>query len=198
MSGNTRWTKLLGSRVSKSVSLQSTLILSSSLNCSFISSQLIWSDRVKNSRKNGGRHTDNQIYGNVRLAEQVIHLAKEPPKFLPLQQLIGLQVIDTKGSLIGNVKDISLDFENKDIALKVATKSRGEMDFGWDDVQSVEDVVLLKKQVDTPPLPPDNKPDSASEQTVQAVQAALICPGCGASSPARAKFCSKCGAALKS
>jgi sporulation protein YlmC with PRC-barrel domain len=34
---------------------------------------------------------------------------------MPLQQFVGLQVIDTKGSLVGNVKDVSLDFENKDI-----------------------------------------------------------------------------------
>lgn len=122
-------------------------------------------------------------------------MSKDARKFLPIQQFIGLQVIDTRGSLIGNVKDVSLDFGNKDISLKVATKSKGEIDFGWDDVQSVEDVVLLKKQVDVPPSsPPDDKHLSSTEQPVQAV---LICPSCGASSPARAKFCAKCGAGLK-
>jgi len=121
-------------------------------------------------------------------------MTKDSRKFLPLQELVGLQVIDTKGSLVGNVKDVSLDFENKDISLKVATKNMGEMDFGWEDVQSVEDVVLLKKPVDVTPSRPENKPSSPVEQAVQAL---LICPSCGASSPARAKFCSKCGADLK-
>jgi sporulation protein YlmC with PRC-barrel domain/ribosomal protein L40E len=122
-------------------------------------------------------------------------VSKDSRKYVPLQQFIGLQVIDTKGSLVGNVKDISLDFEAKDICLKVATKNKGEMDFGWDDVQSVEDVVLLKKQVDMSVSPPENKPESSGEQGVQAL---LICSSCGASSPARAKFCSRCGAELRS
>jgi len=123
-----------------------------------------------------------------------MRMTKDPRKFMPLQQFVGLQVIDTKGSLVGNVKDVSLDFENKDISLKVATKNRGEMDFGWEDVQSVEDVVLLKKPVDVTPSGPENKLSSSGEQAVQTL---LICPSCGASSPARAKFCSKCGADLK-
>jgi len=131
----------------------------------------------------------------MSLGEQVIRVPQQPRKFMPIQQFIGLQVIDTKGSLLGNVKDVSLDFENKDISLKVATKNKGEMDFSWDDVQSVEDVVLLKKQVDMAPSPPESKPDSSAEQASQPL---LICPSCGASSPARAKFCSKCGADLRS
>ncbi len=125
----------------------------------------------------------------------MILVPKDTRKLIPIQQFIGLQVIDTEGSLIGNVKDVSLDFENKDISLAVATKSKNDMDFSWDDVQSVEDVVLLKKQVDVSSSPPENKPDSSGEMTGQTM---MICPSCGASSPARAKFCSKCGADLKS
>jgi len=125
----------------------------------------------------------------------VVQVPQEPRKFIPIQQFIGLQVIDTKGSLLGNVKDVSLDFENKDISLKVATKNKGEMEFVWDDVQSIEDVVLLKKQVDMSPTPPESKSDSSGEQVAQTL---LICSSCGASSPARAKYCSKCGADLRS
>jgi ribosomal protein L40E len=78
--------------------------------------------------------------------------------------------------------------------LKVATKDAGEIDFSWADVQSVEDVVLLKKQVDL------SAPKETTQATsgIQAVQTLVICPSCGASSPARAKFCSKCGSELKS
>jgi len=126
----------------------------------------------------------------------VVLVPKDARRFMPLQQFIGLQVIDTKGSLVGNVKDLSLDFETKDISFKVTTKNKGEMEFGWEDIQSVEDVVLLKKQVEIPASPLEDKRQDSSEE--QIVQALLICPSCGASSPARAKFCSKCGADLKS
>jgi sporulation protein YlmC with PRC-barrel domain/ribosomal protein L40E len=141
------------------------------------------------------RETTNQIYANMFLTEQALPMPQESRRFMPVQQFIGLQVIDTKGSLVGNVKDVSIDVENKGISFRVATKSKGEMDFSWDDVQSVEDVVLLKKQIDIAPAPAENTADSSADQVLQAL---VICPSCGASSPARAKFCSKCGADLKS
>jgi sporulation protein YlmC with PRC-barrel domain len=119
----------------------------------------------------------------------------KPAKFLPVQRFIGLQVIDTRGSLVGTVKELSLDFENKEISLKVTTKNKGEMDFGWNDVQSVEDVVLLKRQVDTPSVQKDKAENSINLPIAEAL---MICPTCGTSAPARAKFCSKCGSDLKS
>jgi sporulation protein YlmC with PRC-barrel domain/ribosomal protein L40E len=122
---------------------------------------------------------------------------KELGKFIPIEQFVGLQVIDTKGTLVGNVKDVSLDIENKAVSLTVSTKSKGEMDFTWDDVQSVEDVVLLKKQVDLSSVSAPESKEASREQSVQSVQTLVICPNCGASSPARAKFCSKCGTELK-
>jgi sporulation protein YlmC with PRC-barrel domain len=140
-------------------------------------------------------YTANQIYSNVFLAEQMVTVPKESRKSLPVQEFIGLQVIDTKGSLVGTVKDISVDFANKGISIRVATKNSGEIDFGWDDVQSVEDGVLLKKEVDIPSLLEETEPRSASTRTVQAH---IICPNRGASEVARAKFCSKCGSALRS
>jgi len=139
------------------------------------------------------RHTTNQIYSNVFLAEQMLSMTKDTSKSRPVQQFIGLQVIDTKGSLVGTVKDISVDFANKAISIRVSTKNTGEMDFSWDDVQSVEDVVLLKNPVNLSSLD-ETEIDSAKGRTVQAVS---ICPNCGASVPARAKFCSKCGSDLK-
>ena len=139
------------------------------------------------------RHTTNQIYSNVFLAEQMLSMTKDTSKSKPVQQFIGLQVIDTKGSLVGTVKDISVDFANKAISIRVSTKNTGEMEFSWDDVQSVEDVVLLKNPVDLSSLD-ETEIDSAKGRTVQAVS---ICPNCGASVPARAKFCSKCGSDLK-
>jgi sporulation protein YlmC with PRC-barrel domain len=116
-------------------------------------------------------------------------LSDKPSKFVPSQSFAGLQVIDTKGAVVGSVKDVSVDFRNKALAFRITTKARAEMDVSWDDVLSVEDVVLLKKELDlsvaTVPSP-----------GLPTVQTAMICPKCGASVPGHAKFCPKCGAAL--
>ena len=132
----------------------------------------------------------NQIYANVPSRLGFLKLSKAPPKFVPSQKYVGIQVIDSKGAVVGNVKDVSVDFRNKALAFHVATKTRTEIDVSWDDVLSVEDVVLLKKEVDVAePSAPSTPPPI--------VQAALICPNCGTSAPSHAKFCPKCGASLR-
>ena len=103
-----------------------------------------------------------------------------------------MQVIDGKGMLVGNVKDVSVNFHERNLAFLVTTKNRTELDVPWEDVISVEDVVLLKKIVELPS--DDESTKSASPPTVQAV---LICPSCGASAPGHAKFCPKCGHSLR-
>jgi len=116
-------------------------------------------------------------------------MSDKPSKFVPSQSFTGLQVIDTKGAVVGNVKDVSVDFRNKALAFRITTKAHTEIDVSWEDVLTVEDVVLLKKELDltvaTVPSP-----------TPPTIQAAMICPKCGASAPGHAKFCPKCGAAL--
>ena len=120
-------------------------------------------------------------------------MPKENGKLIPVQKIIGLQAIDTKGSVIGTVKDISIDFEGKSVSFRVTAKNNAELDFSWDDVQSVEDVLLLKKEVDLP-SPPEHASDTSNPPSVHA---SVICPDCGTSMPAQAKFCSKCGTSLK-
>jgi len=104
---------------------------------------------------------------------------------------MGLQVIDTKGVLVGNVKDVSVDFRNRNLAFVVVTKNGSEIDVSWDDVLSLEDVVLLKKEITIP------AGKAASTQPQPVVQELLICPSCGASTQGQAKFCPRCGHSLK-
>ncbi len=121
-------------------------------------------------------------------------MPKEPSKYVAAQRFVGMQVIDTKGSMVGNVKDVSVDFQNKSLAFRVTTRARAEIDLTWDDVLSVEDVVLLKKELDASAAPGLAAPTTIPPPTVQAV---VLCPNCGASAPAHAKFCPKCGTSLK-
>jgi sporulation protein YlmC with PRC-barrel domain/ribosomal protein L40E len=123
-------------------------------------------------------------------------MSKAETRYVAAQRFAGMQVIDSKGSVVGNVKDVSVDFKNKALAFRVTTRNRTEMDMTWDDIQSVEDVVLLKKEVELPSAP--EKPTGTSDDEIKvAVQAVLICSSCGASTPGHAKFCPKCGTALR-
>ena len=109
-----------------------------------------------------------------------------------MQRFVGLQVIDAKGVLVGNVKDISVDLHKRGLAFVVVAKNGRELDISWEDVLSMEDVVLLKKEI---PVPPQEAKSSTEPPPL--VQASLICPNCGGSAPGQAKFCPKCGHTLK-
>lgn len=124
-------------------------------------------------------------------------MSKESSKFVLAQRFAGMQVIDNRGVMVGTVKDVSVDFQNKLLAFRVSAKNKTEMDMNWDDVLSVEDVVLLKKNVDLPMSAPQATVSSTSTQSSSTAQAQVICPTCGTSSPAHAKFCPKCGTALR-
>jgi sporulation protein YlmC with PRC-barrel domain len=113
-------------------------------------------------------------------------------KFAPVQRFTGMQVIDGKGMLVGNVKDIAVNFQKRALVFLVTTKDRTDLDVPWDDVLSVEDVVLLKKEI-VLPAPSEDK----GTESPPVVQAVLICPDCGASVPGHAKFCPKCGHSLR-
>ena len=103
-----------------------------------------------------------------------------------------MQVIDSKGMLVGNVKDISVDFQERTLAFLVTTKNQSEIEIPWEDVATVKDVVLLKKEIE---LPSEDK--GTHTISPPAVQASIVCPGCGASAPGHAKFCPKCGHSLR-
>jgi len=118
----------------------------------------------------------------------------EKVKFVPVQRFSGMQVIDSKGMLVGNVKDVSVSFQDKCLAFLVTTKNRTDLDVPWEDVMSVDDVVLLKKKIELPNAREDKSTESVSPPVVQAM---LICPNCGASGPGHAKFCPKCGHSLR-
>jgi sporulation protein YlmC with PRC-barrel domain len=110
-------------------------------------------------------------------------------EFVPAQKFIGMQVIDSKGSAVGTVKDLGVNVVEKEFNLIVTTKTRSEVQVTWEDIQSVLDVVLLRKEIELPkttepgvppPPPPMNN-----------------CPNCGTSVIPTAKFCPKCGNKLK-
>ena len=112
-------------------------------------------------------------------------------EFVPAQKFIGMQVIDSKGSAVGTVRDLGINVGEKKFNLIVTTKTRSDVQVSWEDIQSVVDVILLRKEIEIPktaepasiPVPP---PPSISN-----------CPNCGTSVLPTARFCPKCGGRLK-
>jgi sporulation protein YlmC with PRC-barrel domain len=121
-------------------------------------------------------------------------LTEKTSKLMPTQRFVGMQVIDSKGMVVGNVKDVSVNFHDRTMAFLVTAKNFTELDISWDDIMSVEDVVLLKKEIELPKISESEEKKGGSTPVIQAM---LICSECGTSAPAHAKFCPKCGHALK-
>ncbi|MFH0848375.1 MAG: PRC-barrel domain-containing protein [archaeon] len=106
------------------------------------------------------------------------------------QKIIGMQVIDEKGAVIGNVKDVVIDLAEKQLILNVTTKEKTDLEISGSMIKSVEDVVLLTTE--RPPLT-----GSTPEGTVP-LSTTITCPNCKTILPAHAKFCAKCGSKIPS
>ncbi len=116
-------------------------------------------------------------------------------KYVPSQKIMGMQVIDLKGTMVGSVKDVAFDVKQKDMALVVATKARTEIEVPWSSIQSIEDVVLLGKEIELPS--PVSAAPQPSPVAPPIVQASSPCPNCGTMVPSHGRFCPKCGAKLR-
>lgn len=85
------------------------------------------------------------------------------------ERLIGMQVIDGDGYLMGTVKDIGFAVGRPGILLCVEGKDGAVKEISWDDVQAVGDFVILK------PRPTQ----AAAVQVAQPTAQAPTCPTCG-------------------
>ena len=100
------------------------------------------------------------------------------------QELVGMEVIDAKGALMGTVKDVGVDLTNKQLILYIANKDKTEIEITASMIQSIGDVILVSRPEVIPhtPTPPP-----------QVISTTIPCPNCNATLPAHAKFCAKCG-----
>lgn len=83
------------------------------------------------------------------------------------ERLIGMQVIDGEGYLLGTVKDISFAIGRVGILLCVEGKDGSIKEIPWEEVQAVGDFVILRQR----PI------QTAGAQETQPAQAPL-CPTC--------------------
>ncbi len=107
-------------------------------------------------------------------------------KHISSQKFVGMQVVDSKGAIVGSVKDFAVNVSEKEILLVVSTKSEGDIEVPLTNVSSIEDVVLLARPG-----------EALAGQQAPSAPSTITCKSCGASLPAHAKFCAKCGSKTK-
>lgn len=85
------------------------------------------------------------------------------------EKIIGLQVYDRKGRLVGTVKDIGFVLGENLVGIVVLGRDNREMEFIWSEVEAAEDIVILKKEVTIPVAAP--APKKATVETREEVKA---------------------------
>ncbi|MGB9740347.1 MAG: PRC-barrel domain-containing protein [Candidatus Bathyarchaeia archaeon] len=82
----------------------------------------------------------------------------EQEKSVTKENLIGMQVIDAEGHLIGTVKDVSFVIGKSGVSLYVESRKGEGRNIAWEQVQAVGDFVLLKpEQTQAPQVCPTCK-----------------------------------------
>jgi sporulation protein YlmC with PRC-barrel domain/ribosomal protein L40E len=98
----------------------------------------------------------------------------------PQSKLIGMQVYDPDCLFIGTVKEIGIVPGEGTITLHVSIKNGNLVEIGWDDVETVGDVILLAKKLEIPQLAVSNARQAPVETTpVTTKPMAPLCPQCG-------------------
>jgi len=122
-------------------------------------------------------------------------------KYLSKDKLVGKQVIDSSAMIIGTVKDMTFDFEARDIGITITAKTGGEIVVPGSNVSNIGDVILLNKKIELPEAAPTATPQStySPPPVKEAVASTTIglCRNCNYQNDATAKFCIKCGSKLQ-
>jgi len=125
------------------------------------------------------------------------------------ESVVGKQVIDSNGRILGSVKDIALDLKSKGFSLKVVTKSGAEVSVQVEDIAASGDVILLNKtmMIQESSVPPATPAPTVQSPPTPQVPAAVapapqtqptgLCPSCGYQNDPSSRFCIKCGTKLR-
>ena len=92
--------------------------------------------------------------------------------------LVSMQVIDSKGKLVGKVKDVAFVVGKTGVSLAVETEDGETKTVEWESVQAASDFVILK---------PESQSYKAQEMQTEVVtskqkssqRSAPLCPTCG-------------------
>jgi len=97
-------------------------------------------------------------------------------KTITKEKLIGMQVIDGEGRLLGTARDFSFTMDGKMFMLIEAKDGRTQ-EIPWDDIQAASDFVLLKIKPKIGVTPTYATAPTVAAPTAPAGQ--TLCPTCG-------------------
>jgi sporulation protein YlmC with PRC-barrel domain len=89
-------------------------------------------------------------------------------KAVTKDMLVGMQVIDAEGHIVGTVRDVAFMVGKTGISLYVESKKGEGRNITWEEVQAVGDFIILKPEQAQEPQP----------QPLQAQQPQQVCPTC--------------------
>ncbi len=108
-------------------------------------------------------------------------MEKKSTKTLTREKILGMQVIDSDGHIVGKVKELSLVIGEPDQALVIEDEEGNEIEARWSRVAAAGDVILLKPDVE--------KAGNVSSFTRN-------CASCGMEVEPGAMFCTNCGSKI--
>jgi len=94
-------------------------------------------------------------------------------KTIMKDSLVGMQVINADGNIVGTVKDVAFTIGKQGVSLHVETKNDETVNIDWEEIQSAGEYILLKQ-----------KSQAQAQTVVQATatevtQQQHLCPTCG-------------------
>jgi sporulation protein YlmC with PRC-barrel domain len=94
--------------------------------------------------------------------------------------LVGMQVIDAEGHMVGNVKDVAFTVGKVGISLNIETKKGDLRNVSWDEIQAAGDYVILKPSPVVEEIPATIAQPAAAAQAAAkpATTTTPICPTC--------------------
>lgn len=122
-------------------------------------------------------------------------------RLLSRDKIVGKQVIDSNGMVLGTIKDIAFDLAQSKMSITVTDEKGKETEVSGDDVSAVGDVVILKRPrgTETVEAPPRSSPPTKPAPPPGAKTATTpgLCPNCGYQNEPDSRFCIKCGTRLR-
>jgi sporulation protein YlmC with PRC-barrel domain len=124
-------------------------------------------------------------------------------RYLSRDKIVGKQVVDSDGMIVGTIQDVGFDLKAKDIALHILTKTGEETVIPGNTIAAAGDVILLGRPLKPTQAPSMTQPTQPAPQQAPAPsqppqpQAPGLCPSCGYQNDPSSRFCIKCGTRLR-